>query len=148
MFSRKWIELIAYMDIPNNFYRTSIKALILDEEKRFLLVREDNGGWEIPGGGMDFGENYEQTIKREIKEEMGLVVINIAKHPSYFTNFINDNGYHVVNIIFVTKVENLNFTPSDECREIGFFDTESARKRQLLFSVPPFLEVFDPKRHY
>lgn len=56
--------------IPNCFYRISIKALILDEEKRFLLVKEDNGLWELPGGGLDFKENPQEGIKREMKEEM------------------------------------------------------------------------------
>ncbi len=43
--------------IPNNFYRTSVKALILDDKKRFLLLLEKKGLWELPGGGLDFGEN-------------------------------------------------------------------------------------------
>jgi 8-oxo-dGTP pyrophosphatase MutT (NUDIX family) len=41
-------------NIPNCFYRVSIKALVLDEQGRFLLCREDNGKWELPGGGLDF----------------------------------------------------------------------------------------------
>jgi hypothetical protein len=28
--------------IPNCFYRTSAKALILDDQKKFLLVKENN----------------------------------------------------------------------------------------------------------
>lgn len=31
------------------FYRISIKALILNEEKKFLLVKNENGIWEYPG---------------------------------------------------------------------------------------------------
>ncbi len=34
-------------EIPNWFYRTSIKALILDENKKFLLTREEKW-WELP----------------------------------------------------------------------------------------------------
>ncbi|MBU1246192.1 MAG: NUDIX hydrolase, partial [Patescibacteria group bacterium] len=59
-------------NIPNCFYRISIKALIVDDKKRFLLVKEDNGTWDLPGGGLDFGEDAKSCLKREIKEETGL----------------------------------------------------------------------------
>jgi hypothetical protein len=36
--------------IPNCFYRVSAKALILDENQRFLLAKEDNGYRDFPGG--------------------------------------------------------------------------------------------------
>jgi len=44
------------MQVPDCRYRISIKALILDKDKRFLLVQEDTGLWELPGGGLEFGE--------------------------------------------------------------------------------------------
>ena len=57
------------MDIPNTCYRTSIKGLVLDKDKRFLLCKEENGMWEFPGGGMDFEEEPEECLRREISEE-------------------------------------------------------------------------------
>lgn len=77
-----------YSDIPNCFYRVSIKALVLDEEGRFLLCREDVGKWELPGGGLDHGESPRDGIIREIKEEMGLEVTSVAEHPSYFLTWL------------------------------------------------------------
>lgn len=35
--------------VPNCFYRISVKALILNDEGKFLLTKEDNGLWELPG---------------------------------------------------------------------------------------------------
>ena len=56
-------------DIRSGFYRVSIKGLILDEtRKKFAVVLEDNGWWELPGGGMDWGESPETCLTREIKE--------------------------------------------------------------------------------
>lgn len=61
-----------HLILKDCFYRISVKALILDSEKRFLLVREDNGFWELPGGGLDHGEEPHACLKRELFEEMGL----------------------------------------------------------------------------
>ena len=116
------------MDIPQAFYRTSAKAIITDQEGKFLLIREDSkywNGWDMPGGGIDFGENARDGIKREIEEEMGLPVISVAENPSSFiTTYIKSRDMWVANIFYKVEVENLNFTPSDECVEIKFFSAE------------------------
>lgn len=135
------------MDIQNSFFRTSIKALILDDKKRFLLSHEDNGFWDFPGGGMEFGESYEQTLVRELKEEMGLTVVEIGKYPQYFMSFANDNNVWMTNILYEVKVQDLNITPSSECTEVKFFDVESAKKENLFSNIKDFLTTFDPKRH-
>jgi len=118
-------------EIPNTFYRVSIKALILDEQKRFLMILEDNNLWEIPGGGLDFGEKPHDCLKRELKEEMDLEVTYIAKQPSYFVSALNIDNRWKTNVFYLTKVKDLNFKPSDECTEIRFFTKEEAQKENL-----------------
>ncbi len=72
-------------DIPNAFYRVSMKGLILDESgKKFAVILEDNGWWDLPGGGLDYGESPEECLKREIAEEMGLTVTEIGSFPAYY----------------------------------------------------------------
>ena len=72
-------------DIPNCFYRVSIKGLILDETRtKFLVTLEKNGLWELPGGGLDWGESVENCLKRELHEEMGLTVTSVNPSPSYY----------------------------------------------------------------
>ena len=36
------------------------------------------GSWSIPGGHLEFGENPEQTAVREVAEETGLTITNVA----------------------------------------------------------------------
>ena len=136
-------------NIPNCFYRISIKALILDSEKRFLLTKEENGKWELPGGGgLDFGENFKDCLKREIKEEMGLDITFVADTPSYFVTAKRDNReYWLSSILYVTKVKDLNFTPSDECVELRFFNKEEALKENLFSTIVEFVKLYNPENH-
>ena len=51
-------------------YRISAKALIWDDDGRVLLCRESSGVWDLPGGGLDHGEDVVSCIEREVSEEM------------------------------------------------------------------------------
>ena len=53
-------------------YRVSIKALIYNDAGQILVVKEDGRLlWDLPGGGMDYGETFESALKRELYEEVG-----------------------------------------------------------------------------
>jgi 8-oxo-dGTP pyrophosphatase MutT (NUDIX family) len=50
-------------------------ALITDDDARVLLVKPTyKPGWEIPGGSMDPDEYPRETVRRELAEELGLVL--------------------------------------------------------------------------
>lgn len=138
------------IEIPECFYRVSAKALILDETRtKFLICKEESGYWELPGGGLDWGTTPQEDIPREIEEEMGLVTSYVAEHPSYF---ITDQTLHkkawIVNVVYETTVQDLNFTPSDECVEIRFVDKDDLEEDMDLFpTIPKLAGVFSPKRH-
>jgi double-stranded uracil-DNA glycosylase len=56
--------------------RQSVRALVVDDERRTLLFRYGNdysSWWVTPGGGQEPGEADEQTLRRELEEECGLV---------------------------------------------------------------------------
>jgi 8-oxo-dGTP pyrophosphatase MutT (NUDIX family) len=50
------------------FY-VGVKAIIR-EERGVLLVHSKKGYWDVPGGRIDGDETYEQTLAREISEEI------------------------------------------------------------------------------
>ena len=54
-------------------YRVSIKGLIRNPDGKVLVVKEaGRTWWDLPGGGMDHGENIKSALAREMHEEVGL----------------------------------------------------------------------------
>mgnify|MGYP001560747589 CR=1 FL=1 len=130
-------------DIQNGFYRVSIKGLILDETRtKFLVILEDNGWWELPGGGLDWSESPEACLKREIQEEMGLTVTDVSSSSSYFLIGKNMKGVWSLNLVFEAKVKDLNFTPSEECLEIKFVSPEEVESMNAFRTVKELAVLF------
>ena len=56
---------------------------------RFLVVKEDGRPlWDLPGGGMDYGETFESALKRELYEEVGYRVIFAISFLTRRTRFM------------------------------------------------------------
>ncbi len=51
------------------FY-VGVKAIIHDEKRGFLLLKHNEGHYDIPGGRIDGSDDFEQTIRRELAEEV------------------------------------------------------------------------------
>lgn len=130
--------------IPDCFYRVSVKALIMEGKDRFLLVKEENGLWELPGGGLDFGESPHSGIAREIMEEMGLLTVFIAEQPRYFYPAKNPKDQFIVNAVYETRVAHLDFQPSPECMEIRFFTVDEVleNRNQMYPNILEFVKYF------
>lgn len=128
------------------FYRVSTKALVLDETRtKFLLMREDNGSWDFPGGGLDFGEDVHESIVRELKEEAWLETTWIDVEPLYFVvSFNPEKDTWLVQPFYETKIKDLNITPSEECQEVRFLTKEEAEKLHIRPNVTAFLKQFIP----
>ena len=56
--------------------KVDIRALVIDAEKRILMVQESaDGKWSLPGGWAEIGYSPAETAQKEVKEETGLHVI-------------------------------------------------------------------------
>src|SRR5215831_14004751 len=77
-------------------------VIVRDGEGRVLLEhRGDDGTWDLVGGSMEPGETFEQTVRREAREEIGieigaLEVFEVYSGRDFFHEYPNgDQVYHV-----------------------------------------------------
>ena len=54
-------------------YPLSIKGVLIDDGRVLLLLNE-RGEWDLPGGRPDSGEDHRAALVREVREEAGLAV--------------------------------------------------------------------------
>lgn len=130
-------------DIPCT-YRISVKAAIKDEPGRILLLREKDGSWELPGGGLEHGENPREALTREITEETGMNVEWMSEKPVSFWSIHKEVGSPTLQwfafVLYEAKVSG-EFRPdptSDESQEAKYFSEEEARQLQLHDNVKPY----------
>lgn len=132
------------MEIQQAWYRISVKALIYNEKWEFLLTKENNWTWDIPGWWLDHWENFDVCIKRELQEEMWLEVIWIDKNPKYFITAHKPESKTrpwLANVFYEVKVKDLNFRPSDECIEIWFFNIDNVNNINTIVNVKEFVNL-------
>ena len=81
-----------------------VKALILQNGRFLVLQRSDmvEKCWDLPGGGMEFGETAEETVVREVKEETGLVIKPIRLLDTW--NSVGEN-HQFTGVIFLCHLE-------------------------------------------
>lgn len=71
-------------------YRQGVNAFVVDENNNFLLVHKQNygdGQWDVPGGGLENGEDLETGILRELEEELGTNSFRILKKSNIINKF-------------------------------------------------------------
>ena len=55
------------------------------------------GTWSVPGGHLEYGESFEDTARREVKEETDLDITNV-RFGAITNDFFENEGKHYVTI--------------------------------------------------
>ena len=108
--------------------RAGCSAVIFDNTRQKMLLtrRTDNGMWCLPGGGMDPGENAEETCVREVYEETGLHIqvvrlIGVYSSPDFMIEYPDGNRVQGVALNFEGRVLSGQPRISTETTDLGYF---------------------------
>ncbi len=107
-------------------------VLIINDNRQVMLqLRADNHFWGIPGGAMELGETLEETARREVLEETGIIINN----PKFFSLFSGENQhflypnkdevYYVIAVYIVTDYSGEISPNPEESEDVKFFDVEN-----------------------
>lgn len=116
--------------MKNVRFHITVKGIVVLDNKILLLKRvkpstDGLGFWELPGGGLEYGETPNQALIRELKEETGLDIVIIK--PAYtFTKIRED--YQTVGIGFLCIPKNNHVRLSDEHTDYCFVTIEKAKE--------------------
>lgn len=132
-----------------DFIGVGVGAVILNKEGKFLLQKRGKasknevGLWGFPGGAMEFGENFSDTIKREVKEEL-TIRIKPLKLLTPINHIINNEKQHWIAVPYICQLTSgkVRITEPNKCEEVGWFSVEEASKLKLsLVAKEAFKEI-------
>lgn len=105
---------------------------ILEDGQIVLVKRRDNGCWSLPGGMVDWGENIQQSIQRELNEETGLSLTQMGRLVGVYSSPDRDPRLHSICLAFEIKVNgDLQVNDINEISEVKSFDLDQATGMSL-----------------
>ena len=124
------IDLKDYDLSLEKFYRPSVRGIILDQNGKVAMIySEKYHFYKFPGGGIEDNETHLEALKREIKEETGMILKpeSVREFGEVLrTQKIQKDGKDVIlvqyNYYYLCETENEIGTQSldDGEKELGF----------------------------
>lgn len=104
-------------------YPVSVKGVVA-RDGRILLLHNERGEWELPGGRLEVGETPEQCVTREIAEESGWSVTAGPILDAWLYHIVQERK-HVLIVTYGCHLapgqEDLDPVLSAEHQRIGLF---------------------------
>ncbi|MDD6518187.1 MAG: NUDIX domain-containing protein [Prevotella sp.] len=124
-------------------------AIILNENNELLVLKRKRepakGTLDLPGGFCDLGETGEEGVRREVKEETGLDVIETRYLFSYPNTYLY-SGFTVrtLDLFFVCKVkDDSHVVASDDAQSYQWVPLKDIHTEQFgMRSIRQALSVF------
>lgn len=98
-----------------------VRAAIVSEGKIMLVRHTYVGGWQLPGGGVELGEDAETAMTREVREEAAILIGAPPRLHGVFHNRAVSGRDHVL-VYVVDRFDVLGpKVPDREIAEARFF---------------------------
>ncbi len=115
-----WSWRRSVVRLTQDRFTVSAAALITNHEGKVLLLDHrvrPGSGWGLPGGFLEHGEQPEQGVRREIREETGLELENVTlvRARTSFTH---------IEIVFRAYSDGTPEIKSREIKDFGWFDVD------------------------
>jgi ADP-ribose pyrophosphatase YjhB (NUDIX family) len=132
------------------YYNVAVSSavLIASPDRHVLFIRRarepSKDKLALPGGFIDRGETAERAAVREVREECGVTLDEVAFLVS-FPNLYTYRGveYPVVDLFFTASVASRQASPLDDVTEIVWAPADALREEDLAFpSHARALEIF------
>ena len=104
-------------------HRRAVRALILSPQNEVLLIRirrpdRASGFWIAPGGGLELGEDAEQALRRELREELSLTDVTVGplvwrRHHTFNWNGRRISQREEYRIVITERFEPIMTDPAD-----------------------------------
>lgn len=113
-----------------------VAAAISDAHGRLLLQecrphKRHAGLWEFPGGKVEIGESPQFALRREIKEELGLELLDAVLEPAGFAEELAPDGRPVL-VLFLYICRQWQGQPEGrEGQKWGWFTPDEAARLPL-----------------
>jgi 8-oxo-dGTP pyrophosphatase MutT (NUDIX family) len=116
--------------------RPSVRGIIIKDGKIAMIHSLKYDYYKLPGGGIEEGEAYEETLIREVKEESGLVVIpesiqeygyvHRIEKGRFEDKFIQDNYYYLCAAEEELQIQHLDDYEEEEGFRLEFVTPQEA----------------------
>jgi len=152
------IDLKDYKESGNVFRRPSARAIIRRGDKIALVYSQKEKYYKFPGGGIHDDEDKRQALIREVREEVGMVVIpeSIREFGSVLRRQKSDRGENTIfeqeNYYYFCDVEDelveqeLDDYESDAEFVLRIVDLDTAIKANDIYSSDVFFNEVMIKR--
>jgi 8-oxo-dGTP diphosphatase len=124
--------------------RVSQKIFLKNNEGKFLALRRSATDpsrpltWDLPGGNIEEGEDLAESIKREVKEEVGLELISFSIFDAIGST--SKKGEYSIQIAYVGTVLDDAVTLSYEHDEYKWITKEEFLELDSTEKLKSFIE--------